>query len=98
MHIHAGQLNASQMLHGTHPSTELAQRRAEETRKKLLASAIELDQTAPSDSPWAVSLAGAWSGDTPNGSADASPADAAADDRMSELSPALPIGMVSFWA
>ena len=58
MHIHSGQMNSS--LAGTHAaSSALATRRAEETRKKLLATSSELDAMASTEGAWMVT---AWAG------------------------------------
>jgi hypothetical protein len=103
MHIHGGQLNSHVAAGAAHASeAALAARRAEATRKKLLASASELDALNSSDSSWMIQ---AWAGgNTPanqnahgsQGQAENSPA----PDSSPELPPVsrtAPSGPVSFW-
>jgi hypothetical protein len=60
MHIHGGHMNPNASLTGAHSSASaLAARRAEETRKKLFATASELDAGSSSESAWMVT---AWAG------------------------------------
>jgi hypothetical protein len=60
MHIHGGHMNPNASLTGAHGSASaLAARRAEETRKKLFATASELDAGSNAEGAWMVT---AWAG------------------------------------
>ena len=104
MHIHGGQMNPNASLGGTHAaSSALAVRRAEETRKKLLATSSELDATASTEAAWMVT---AWAGgnaastpDRSGQSAQNSSETAEPDtDEMVRIQRAPAAGPVSFWA
>lgn len=104
MHIHSGYMNSS--LGGTHAaSSALAARRAEETRKKLLATSSELDATASTEGAWMVT---AWAGgngaSTPDrssqnqssqGQSEASTSEAREGEEIQRTPPA---AAISYWA
>jgi hypothetical protein len=71
MHIHGGNLNPNTQLQGSHRAqATLAARRAEDTRKRLSGSALELDALDSTESAWMIS---AWgSNGRPEGDSQAS--------------------------
>ncbi|WP_263358234.1 hypothetical protein [Acidicapsa ligni] len=100
MHIHSGQISPSQT-NSAHASTAAtAARQSEATRKKLFASASELDATASTETSWMVT---AWAGKDSSanqgyyGSNESGDQDQATETQRT--SSAAPVsGPLSFWA
>ena len=102
MHIHSNNLHPGRSLNGAEAT--LAARRAEQTRKKLLASASFLDPASGLDqgsTPEGALMVGAWAGNPNNGQnplneSPPQPASTPAEENAVKRSPAS--AAVNYWA
>jgi hypothetical protein len=100
MRMHAAHMNPS--LHIQHGAALAdASRRAEEVRRKLLATASELDAVSGADSEWMISMVGGWAGGHPGQSDTASQQPSDTSERsaqVEEVARTPASALVSRWA